>query len=429
MRGMLFDGLFSALVKVLSVVIRMLIVREFIQEMGRDAFGYFALLTSTNIGMILFDGTAMLSGVKIFQDYKCKVDEVFTSLSIFFGFVGILNGLLILLMIEFSNVDYYYNGVFITPWFLLLSFVFWLTLPVVQLNRSEGKVREDEAINLITISLVLLCMRYTGLNKGVLYMLLPILPGLIKYTKFLFKGNLNYRYSSRVFSLVSNRILIFGGEIASVGIFQLGLKSLRTLIIGRYSDLGIVAAWKIFEQILSIPTMIVSTVNNALFPSLRRMSLTLNHLPRILSLSGYVVMVGLVLVALAVPKLYAYISNESIDRNTLLWILIALGSLFQLHTSPFGMFLISTGDLRLITKQVLVCGLISLFVLMVGSFTSLSFYAAIASLISFNLSAYLYYLLFIFPQVKIDLGKRYFHHLVVQITLMAIAFKIIIELL
>lgn len=250
---------------------------------GKANYGLIGLAMSINIYLRLMDLGFSSTNVRYFSDWLAKNDflkvkRLFQTSLAFYGTLGILN-LIILVIISFFS-DSIFNvtqeqDVVIKHLFYILSisaFVSWYTSCFDQLVRAHEYVGWTQKIALIpkTVQIIILIMTvtvgftiewYYALTTFSMFVIIPIMVSKIKslcpYISF--RPSLDYG--------IFKEIVLYSLNIFSFGIFQFSVIHLRPIFLGIESSPESITDFRVLDGIFRFVTMLGGSFMGVFLPS------------------------------------------------------------------------------------------------------------------------------------------------------------------
>lgn len=378
--------LWGTISKILDAGIKFVSVPLLLIYFGRDNFGLIALATSINAYLQILDMGVNTGSIKYFSEWialkKMTVLDSVARTSIgFYGTIGILNALLLLVLaywgIHMFSLDSEDALIFKQLLFILaLVAVFnWATSVFNQLLTANEDIVYIQKLNIIKSALGLLVILATLQFKwsiieyftwfSIVNSIL-VIPAYLKTKK---SGLITSILPA--FDWVNFRpILVYSLAILVMGLFQMTATKMRPIVLGVFSEdgVGIIADYRIMETITIFIISIGGMFISIFLPKTSKLLLE-NNKEKIeefaYSATLYTSIICIVLcmpfllnsreiLVLYVGEQYGYLYNW---LN--LWVITIL---FFLHNSPIASLVLSTGKTKMLVYSSAIACVISLVI-------------------------------------------------------------------
>lgn len=424
-RGFVWTVLYYAV----TVIYNLISVPILINYYGKSNFGIIGLAMSINVYLALLDLGLNSTNIRFFSNWLAKgeisyVKKLFQTSMVFYGWVGILNALLLLVIsfhpekifeIEDSQIAVLRHLL----WILAISaFVNWFTSCFDQLIRSNEYVGWTQVVSIIpkVIQLAVLYFAvflgftietYFLLSTFALFSILPLVVNKIKKLcpYITFKPN----FHRDVFKIV----LPYSLNIFSFSIFQFSMNNLRPVFLGMRDSAAAVADYQVINSLVTLILVLSSAIMGVLLPSSARV-VALNDIQakdkivyqgtRFVSIFLALCCFGLVTIADDAIEVYVGSDFLHLKNWLVLWSITLMGG----HIQAISSLILSENKIRSIT-------IISIFSSCLGLFACwqlIPMYGVGGTVISYTiyiLSQLIFYYLYYYPRVlKINPWKIFF---------------------
>lgn len=250
---------------------------------GKSEYGLIGLAMSVNVYLRLLDMGFNSTNVRFFSAWLAegkndKVIKAFQTSLGFYGFIGLLNAGVLLILSIFSesifNVDSAQDVILKRLIYILCftAFFSWLMSCLDQLVKATENVAYIQKCTLLTkvlMIVVLFVTVYGELSIEVYFLLsciatLSIVPMLIKK---IYKETPFVNFVPKIDWATFREMLPYSLNIFSFSIFQFSFYNLRPMILGMHGTVDMVADYKILNGIVGVALMLGGAFTNALLPS------------------------------------------------------------------------------------------------------------------------------------------------------------------
>lgn len=275
--------LWSTLSNVINAIYGFIAVPILINHFGKSEYGLIGLAMSINVYLNLMDMGFNSTNVRFFSNWLANKDYIrlkkgFQTSLFFYGFIGIINVIVLLIVSLFSDVIFN-----VTPeqdlvlkhllYILSISaFCQWFSSCFDQLIKATENVAWIQQRTLITkflMIIVLLATVYLSFTIELYYFLtclatLSIIPMYIsKIKKDIPFVSFKPKWDNQAFK----EMLPYCMNIFSFSIFQFSFYNLRPVFLGIQSTVESVADYRILNGIIGVVTMLGSAFIGILLPS------------------------------------------------------------------------------------------------------------------------------------------------------------------
>lgn len=275
--------LWSTLSNVINAIYGFIAVPILINHFGKAEYGLIGLAMSINVYLNLMDMGFNSTNVRFFSNWLANKDYIrlkkgFQTSLFFYGFIGIINVIVLLIVSLFSDVIFNVTpeqGVVLKHLLYILSisaFCQWFSSCFDQLIKATENIAWVQQRTLITkflMIIVLLATVYLSFTIELYYFLtclatLSIIPMYIakikKDTPFI---SFKPKWDNQAFK----EMLPYCMNIFSFSIFQFSFYNLRPVFLGIQSTVESVADYRILNGIIGVVTMLGSAFIGILLPS------------------------------------------------------------------------------------------------------------------------------------------------------------------
>ena len=373
----------TTLVNIINGIYGFVSVPILITYFGKSDYGLIGLAMSINVYLRLMDMGLSSANVRYFSNWLAKkeyekTNRLFqTSLS-FYGIVGLLNAIILLVVSLFSqqifNLDSAQDEVIKHLLYILSisAFISWFTSCFDQYIRANEYVGWTQRVGLLAklAQIVILVFTVTlGFTIEIYYaltafsMFIPI-PFLIRKIKKI-SPFVNFRL--HIDKQIFKEILPYTLNIFSFGLFQFTIINLRPVFLGIQGDIESVADYRVLNGIVSIVIMLGGAFLGIILPSATKaVAMGNNNAQKQIAYQGTkyitialclfcfgVMSVSEELITLYVGPDYLYLATW-LD----LWLLTTLAT----HNQAISSLILSGADIRAITYTTIVSSIIGLAV-------------------------------------------------------------------
>lgn len=364
--------LWGSIAKILDAAIKFVSVPLLLTYFGRENFGLIALATSVNAYLQLLDMGINTGSIKYFSEWIGAnkfdlLDKVARTSITFYGAIGIVNALALILM-SFFGADLFSltasQAIVIHNLFLILAIVAivnWSTSVFNQLLTANENIAYVQKINIIRSILGLMVIYTTMFLKWELtayFTWVSIVNSLVLFPYFI-KAKKSGLISSFIpgFDWINfGTIFKYSLAIIAMGIFQMTATKMRPIVLGIFSDegIGIVADYRVMETItifiISIGGMFISiflpkTSKLLLKNDKEKVARFAYDATLYISIICVILSLPIVINAREIISIYVGESYIHLSNWLILWVLTIL---FYLHNSPVASLVLSTGKTRML---------------------------------------------------------------------------------
>lgn len=253
---------------------------------GKANYGLITIALSINVYLRLLDLGFNSTNVKFYSSWmskgwRLKVKRLFQTSLGFYGFIGLINGLVLLIIAYFSDdifhvseeeavvlrhLIYILSGSSIINWFC--SCFNQVIMASEQVGWVQRMLVVPKLFQLLVIGMVYM-FDFTIETYFLLTCLsmLVIVPFSVKKIKTIIHG-VSFFPSIRISIL--KEILPYCINIFSFGIFQMSMENLKPIFLGMRTTSSIVAEYKIISSIVTLTIMIGGSFMSTLLPSVSK---------------------------------------------------------------------------------------------------------------------------------------------------------------
>lgn len=409
------SGVFwSSLVNVVNAIYGFISVPILIAHFGKAEYGLIGLAISVNVYMHLMDMGLNSTNVRFYSTWLAQHDQsrlvrgFQTSLS-FYGVIGILNSLLLLIVALFSSHIFNITAdqdLILTHLFLILSvsaFCNWFSGCFDQLIKATENVawiNKRSLLSKILMIVSLVATVYLNLSIEV-YFLLTCLSSLVIVPLSIGKIRKEVGYISffpKWDKESFKEILPYSLNIFSFSLFQFSFYNLRPVILGMQGSIDSVAEYRVLNGIINIVTLLGGSFIGVLLPSTAKAlaNKNLNAFNRIaydgtkyISILICFCSFGMMSVGPEVITLYVGEQYLHLIPWFNLWLLCTLGT----HNQAISSIILSGSDVRAISYVSMFSSIVGLSLswLLVPYFNIGGVCIAYAVYLTIQLSFYYFY--------------------------------------
>ena len=264
-----------------------------IKYFGRSEYGLIALATSINAYMQLMDMGLSSTNVRFFSNWITKGDtnkvtKLLQTCTAFYGVVGIINAVLLIVL------SFFVSAIFnVTPvqgeilrnmlWSLsIVAIINWFTSCYGQLISATENVAWVQKRTLVTKLVMILFVISTIVFRLTIfqYFIFTLIAGLIVLPATILKVKHEapyIRFKPQFDKVVFKEILPYSLNIFSFGIFQFTYNNLRPVILGIKGTIESVTDYGVIASIASLVSMVGGVFIGALLPSSSRIVANGDH--------------------------------------------------------------------------------------------------------------------------------------------------------
>lgn len=425
----IFSGvIWSVIMNIVNALYGFFLIPILISYFGKAEYGLIGLAQSINAYMQLMDMGLTSTNVRYFSNWLAKhdndkVNRLFQSCTFFYGCVGLLNALILLVVFFFSdrifNVTYEQNQILQNLLLILVfsAFVNWVTSCYNQIIQASENVAWVQKRLLYTKLLMIVVLAATVLLKLniVIYFLLTvccnwvILPWAVKKIKSIVPF---ISFFPKFDKEIIKEILPYTLSIFSFSIFQFSYSNLRPVFLGIQSSVESVADYRIVTGVVGICSAVSGVFLNALLPSSSKAIANndLNAYNRIaydgtkyiMCFLGFCVF-GMVCISNELLKIY--VGDEFLYLVPSLNILLL--ALLSRHMNAIASLILGGTNIKIITWMTAVSATVSLLVawFLIADYQMMGI---AVSAVVFELMQAVFYYTYYFPKIMSINSKKIF---------------------
>lgn len=282
-----FSGMtWSVVVNIVNAIYGFIATPLLIRYFGRSDYGLIALAMSVNAYMGLMDMGLSSTNVRFFSNWLAKGDndkvrKLMQTCTAFYGCVGIINALILIVVSFFSfrifNVTIEQDVVLKQMLWVLagVAVINWFTSCYGQLISATENVAWVQKRTLFTKLLMVLLVFLTLLLKLTIlqYFVGIVLAGLVVLPATIRKVKLEATFISFIpkFDLqVFKEILPYSINIFSFGIFQFSYNQLKAVIVGMQGSIAAVTDYGVMASLAGLISMVGGVFIQSLLPASSR---------------------------------------------------------------------------------------------------------------------------------------------------------------
>ncbi|MDN3583737.1 lipopolysaccharide biosynthesis protein [Mucilaginibacter flavus] len=364
----IFSGIvWSSLGNIISALYGFFSVPILLFHFGKQQYGLIGLALSVNVYLKLMDMGFSSGNVKFFSQFLVKNDfvklnKLFQSSLVFYGVVGIINGIILAIISYFAKSIFSLSdadaNILQHMFYVLIisAFFGWISSLLDQFLRANEIIGWEQRLmifsRLLQVLILFLTIKY-NFNVKLFFMLTTFSSLIIIPFSVLKINSLGYKisYLPRYYNDVFKQILPYCLSIFSFGIFQFSAVYLRPIILSLRAGVAFVADYRILEGFASVILLLGSSFTAVILPSASKAK-ALGDTDKInkiaydgtkyitIFLSFFVfgfILISSDLLTLYVGKGYSYL---------LIWLVIWILTLLAAHTSALSSLVLSEAKLR-----------------------------------------------------------------------------------
>lgn len=273
----------TMLLNIVNGVYGFISVPILIAHFGKDNYGLIGLAMSVNVYLRLMDMGMNSTNVRFFSSWITKgnyddVNKLFHTNLSFYGLIGLLNALILILISFFTSTIFHLNpdqDIVLKHLFYILSisaFISWFTSCFDQLLRGNEYVGWTQKFSILPKILQLLILALTViLNFSIelyymlttfsLFLIIPFLYNKIKKTCPYIHFKIGWDIK------ILKEILPYSINIFFLSIFQFSANHLRPIILGMRGSIESVADYRVLNGIIGIVVMFGGAFTGVILPS------------------------------------------------------------------------------------------------------------------------------------------------------------------
>lgn len=371
----------TSFVNIINGVYGFISVPILIAYFGKSDYGLIGLAISVNVYLGLMDLGFNSTNVRFFSNWITQneytyVNRLFRTSLTFYGSIGLLNSLILIVIAIFS--DYFFNleygqDIILKRLFYILSisaFVSWYTSCFDQLIRSYELVGWTQKITLLPKLIQILILIFTvvfgfsielyySLTVFSMFLMIPFLIFKIKkicpYISFIPK------FDRDIFKIV----LPYSINIFSFGLFQFSVSYLRPVFLGIRGTMESVTDYRVLNGIVSIVLMLGGTFLSVILPSASKVVALGDRLAQqkiIFQGTKYISIIlcycCFAVMSISPELLVVYVGEEYL--NLVFWLDIWLLTTLATHNQAISCLILSGSDIKAITYSTILSSVIGL---------------------------------------------------------------------
>lgn len=371
----------TTIVNLVNGVYGFISVPVLIAYFGKSDYGLIGLAMSVNVYLRLMDLGFSSTNIRFFSNWLAKkdyanVNGLFrTSLS-FYGTLGFLNAIILLIISFFSNSIFNVSpeqDVVVKHLFYILSisaFISWYTSCFDQLVKANELVGWTQKMTLLPrfLQIIILILTvtigfsiewYYALTAFSLFLILPFMVRKIKllcpYVSFV------PSFDKKVFK----EILPYSLNIFSFGLFQFSVVNLRSVFLGIESTPDSITDYRILDGIVRIVMMLGGAFMGVFLPSASKVVAMHNQ-----AAQNQIAYQGTKFITIAIcfccfgmmsvssEMLTVYVGKDYL--NLTIWLDLWLLSTLATHNQAISSLILAGSDIRAITYSTIVASIVGL---------------------------------------------------------------------
>ena len=385
---------------------------------GKSNYGLIGLALSVNIYLNLMDLGLNSTNIRFFSNWLAKgdhskVNKLFGTSMSFYGVVGLLNAIIMVIVGLFSRQIFHLNeeqGTILMHLFFILSisaFISWYTSCFDQLIKANEYVGWTEQVTLLAkllqclVLILTLTLRFGietfyALTTFSMFIVIPFCVDKIKklcpYIKF-------HPHFDKV---LFKQILPYSLNIFSFGIFQFSFYNLRPVFLGLQSTPSDITDFRVMNGIAGIVMMLGGSFIGILLPSVSKAvaqnnKKAIDHVvydgTKYISILLCFCSFGVISVAPELLNIYVGPKFSYLTIWLVLWLLI----LTESHNQAISSLILAGSNIRAITYSSAIASIVGLLVCWF-TIPSLKVGGAIVAFLVYNTFQILFYYLYYWPR-------------------------------
>lgn len=400
-----------------------------INYFGKAEYGLIGLAMSINVYLRLMDLGFNSTNVRFFSAWLAKKDysktkTMFQTSLAFYGSVGILNGIIILIISFFShqlfNLDAEQDAIIKNLFYVLVvsAIISWYSScfdQLIKATENVGWIQRCSLLPKFAQIVVLFLTVYAHLSIALYFLLTTfsmfiIIPLSIRKIK---KELSFISFFPRWNLPILKEILPYCLNIFSFSIFQFSFYNLRPVFLGMQGTVESVADYRVLNGVISVVSLFASSFMTVLLPSSSKIVATGNkeaYYKIAYEGTKYITIVlcfctfGMMTVGRDVMTIYVGESYLTLIPWLNLWLLCTLG----VHNQAISSLILSGSDIRAITYNTAVSSIVGLIL----SWVLIPHYqigGVVIAFIVYQLIQLIFYYTYYWPRkMNIDSKKVFF---------------------
>lgn len=420
--------IWSLIVNLVNAIYGFISVPILINHFGKSEYGIIGLAMSINVYMQLMDMGFNSTNVRFFSSWLAKknyikTNKLFQTSLGFYGIVGFLNALILIVISFFSseifNLTPDQDSILKTLFYILAAsaFVSWFSSCFDQLIKATENVawiqRRTIIPKLLQI-LILFITVYGNLSISVYFLLttfalFSIIPMSVTKIK---KETPFINFIPKIDKVTLKEILPYCLNIFSFSIFQFSFYNLRPVFLGMQGTMESVADYRILNGIIGVVSMFGSVFLNALLPSAAK-AISQNNKEAYYKVAydgtKYISIVlcfcafGMMTVGTEVITMYVGTSYLYLIPWFNIWLICTLG----VHNQAISSLILAGSDIRAISYNTCLASIIGLVItwFLIPHF---QIGGVVIAFVAYLLVQYIFYYFYYWPQKMQINSKRVF---------------------
>lgn len=420
--------IWSMLVNLVNAIYGFISVPILINHFGKSEYGIIGLAMSINVYMQLMDMGFNSTNVRFYSSWLAKNDyaktnKLFQTSLGFYGFIGILNALILIGISFFSseifNLTIKQDSVLKNLLYILAvsAFISWFSSCFDQLIKATENVAWiqkrtiiPKLLQIIILFITVYCNLsisiYFCLTTFALFSIIPIsISKINKVTPFI-------SFLPRIDKVILKEVLPYCLNIFSFGIFQFSFYNLRPVFLGMQGTMESVADYRVLNGIIGIVSMFGGVFLGALLPSAAK-AVSLNNKDAYYKVAydgtKYISIVlcfcafGMMTVGKEVITMYVGESYIYLLPWFNIWLICTLG----VHNQAISSLILAGSDIRAITYNTCLASIIGL-IFSWFFIPYLQIGGVVIAFITYLLIQYIFYYFYYWPKKMHINSKRVF---------------------
>lgn len=431
-----FSGVvWSIITNVVNALYGFFMVPILISYFGKAEYGLIGLALSVNAYMQLMDMGLNATNVRFFSNWlakgdNLKVKKLFSTCTAFYGVVGIINALVLVIVCLFSSSLFNVTpdqNIILQKLFIILAvsaIVNWFTSCYNQIIQATENVAWTQKRILFTKLLMILSIAITVVFRLSIttYMILTvfsnwvILPWVVKKIRSLVPF---VSFIPKFDKATFKEILPYTLNYFSFGIFNFSFNSLRPVFLGMQGTVESVADYKIIMGIVGLCSAVTSVFLSTFLPTSSKVIANndtegYNKIAyegtKFITVFTCFCVFGLMSVSR--DLLSIYVGNDYLYLGTWLNVFIAL--LLHNHILGISSLIIGGTNIKPLARLTAITSILSLVIAWVLIPIIGLAGVAVASIV-YTLTQQLFYYVYYFPKVMNIRSKRILRHILIPV--------------
>lgn len=412
--------------RVLEAVVRFFTLPILITYFGKETYGLIELAISVNAYIHILDLGMNMGTVKYFSQWLAKsqikkVIHVSQSNVVFYGIVGLVNGIILLVISAYSETVFNLDNIQVSEFQMILvilaltSIINWTMYTVNQLLIAYENIAWVHLMSLVRSLTAIVSAWLTVYYQWdlITYFWIFSISNLLYIPLSIVKLHTRNRWISAITYLIPKwhgsafrEVFKYGLAIFALGIFQFSATSLRPILLGVFSPAkDVLADYRILQNFVTLVLTFGNIFILSLLPVSSRViqdkNSVLKHRIIVDGTRKVSFLISLVLVGIACMSkeiLALYVGEQNVFLHELL-IFSCLIVLLQIHLSPVASMFYAVGQTRQLIYYTIPSVILSLSFLII-----FADYGVAASVGSYGIYISLQLMFYYFYYIPVVLG-------------------------